>query len=73
MHYFILTKERSIRYPAKTITDDDYADDIALLANVWFQGFLFNTDNNMVSSSYFLLIIEIYLDTVIWFQVINNP
>ena len=27
------TKERSRRYPAKTITDADYADDIALLAN----------------------------------------
>ena len=30
---FKLTKERSSRYPAKTITDTDYADDIALLAN----------------------------------------
>ena len=30
---FKLTKERSTRYPAKTITDADYADDIALLAN----------------------------------------
>ena len=29
---FKLTKERR-RYPAKTITDTDYADDIALLAN----------------------------------------
>ena len=29
----VLTKKRSRRYPAKTITDDDYADDIALLAN----------------------------------------
>ena len=28
-----LTKKRSRRYPAKTITDADYADDIALLAN----------------------------------------
>ena len=28
-----LTKERSRRYPAKTITGADYADDIALLAN----------------------------------------
>ena len=28
-----LTKERSRRYPAQTITDADYADDIALLAN----------------------------------------
>ena len=28
-----LTKKRSRRYPAKTITDDDYADDIGLLAN----------------------------------------
>ena len=28
-----LTKKRSRRYPAKTITDVDYADDIALLAN----------------------------------------
>ena len=30
---FKLTKERSRRYPAKTITDGDYADDIVLLAN----------------------------------------
>ena len=30
---FELTKKRSIRYPAKTITDADYADDIAILAN----------------------------------------
>ncbi len=30
---FKLTKERSRRYPAKTITDADYADNIALLAN----------------------------------------
>ena len=30
---FELTKRRSKRYPAKTITDADYADDLALLAN----------------------------------------
>ena len=30
---FKLTKERSRSYPAKTITDADHADDIALLAN----------------------------------------
>ena len=30
---FKLTKERSRRYPAQTITDADYADDIAILAN----------------------------------------
>ena len=30
---FELTKKRSRRYPAKTITDADYADEIALLAN----------------------------------------
>ena len=30
---FKLTKERSRRYPAKTITDADYADDTTLLAN----------------------------------------
>ena len=30
---FKLTKERSRRYPAQTITDADYADDIALLEN----------------------------------------
>ena len=30
---FKLTKERSRSYPAKTITDADYANDIALLAN----------------------------------------
>ena len=32
-----LTKERSGRYPAKTIIDADYPDDIALLANVLAQ------------------------------------
>ena len=30
---FELTKKSSRRYPAKTITDADYADDIAILAN----------------------------------------
>ena len=30
---FKLAKERSRKYPALTITDTDYADDIALLAN----------------------------------------
>ena len=30
---FMLKKKRSRRYPTKTITDADYADDIALLAN----------------------------------------
>ena len=30
---FELTKKRSRRYPAKTITDADYSDDIAILAN----------------------------------------
>ena len=30
---FELTKKRSRRHPAKTITDVDYADDIAILAN----------------------------------------
>ena len=30
---FELTKKRNRRYPAKTITDADYADDIVLLAN----------------------------------------
>ena len=30
---FELTKKRGRRYPAKTITDADYADDIAILAN----------------------------------------
>ena len=32
-----VTKERSRRYPAKTITDADYTDDIALLANALAQ------------------------------------
>ena len=32
-----LTKERSRRYPAHTITDVDYGDDIALLANTPIQ------------------------------------
>ena len=30
---FELTKKRSRRYPATTVTDADYADDIAILAN----------------------------------------
>ena len=34
---FKLTKERSGRYPAKTITDADYANDITLLANALAQ------------------------------------
>ena len=34
---FKLTKERSRRYPTKTITDADYAYDIALLANALAQ------------------------------------
>ena len=37
---FELTKRRSKRYPAKTITDADYADDLALLANTPLPGFL---------------------------------
>ena len=35
---FELTKKRSRRYPAKTITDADYADDIAILVNTPNQG-----------------------------------
>ena len=34
---FKLTKERGRRYPAKTNTDAEYADDIALLANATAQ------------------------------------
>ena len=34
---FKLTKERSRKYPTQTITDVDYADDIALLANILAQ------------------------------------
>ena len=34
---FKLAKERSRRYIAQTITDVDYADDIALLANTLIQ------------------------------------
>ena len=34
---FKLIKERSRRYPAQKITDVDYADDIALLANTLAQ------------------------------------
>ncbi len=34
---FRLTKKRSSRYPAKTITDADYADDIRILANTTIQ------------------------------------
>ena len=30
---FMLAKERNIIYPAQTITDEDYADDTALIAN----------------------------------------
>ena len=35
---YTLAKARSRRYPAKTITDVVYADDIALLANTHAQG-----------------------------------
>ena len=34
---FELTKKRSRRYPATTITDADYTDDIAILANTPYQ------------------------------------
>ena len=34
---FELTKKRSRRYPSKTITDTDYADDIAIMANTPMQ------------------------------------
>ena len=34
---FKLTKERSRRYPAKTISDADYADEIVLLPNATAQ------------------------------------
>ena len=34
---FKLTKERSRRYPAQTITDTDYVNDIVLLANTPIQ------------------------------------
>ena len=34
---FTLAKERSRKYPAQTITDVNYADDIALLANISIQ------------------------------------
>ena len=34
---FKLTEERNRRYPAQTVTDSDYADDIALLANAHAQ------------------------------------
>ena len=33
----MLTKEKSRRYPKKTNTDTEYADDIALLANATTQ------------------------------------
>ena len=36
-NYFKLTKKRSRRYPAKTITDADKTDDIALLVNASYQ------------------------------------
>ena len=36
---------------------------------IWFQAFLSKTNNSMVSSEYFYLIIIIFLHTVIWFQV----
>ena len=35
---FELTKKRSRRYPAKTITDADYANDVAILSNTPNQG-----------------------------------
>ena len=34
---FMLVKKKSRRYPAQTVTDADYADDIALLANTLAQ------------------------------------
>ena len=43
--HFELTKKRSRRYPVKTITDADYADDIAILANTPNQA-MHNMDSN---------------------------
>ena len=42
---------------------------------VWFQVFLSNTNDYMVSSNYFYLMIVICLHTVIWFEIMNynNP
>ena len=42
-----------------------------MLTVVWFQEFLFNNNNYMVSSNYLYLKI-ICLHKVKWFQVINN-
>ena len=45
---FKLTKERSRRYPAQTIMDADYADDIALLVNAHKTGYMcFNQRGNI--------------------------
>ena len=41
---FELTKKRNWSYPAKTITDADYADDIAILANTPNKAWLNNQD-----------------------------
>ena len=43
---FELTKKRSRRYPTKTITDADYADDIAILANAPAQAEILLLYNN---------------------------
>ena len=49
---FELTKRRSKRYPAKTITDTDYTDDLVLLANTPNQA---ETLLNSLERTYFFI------------------
>ena len=58
---FELTKKRNRRYPAKTITDADYTDDIALLDN-----HIGENNNNIVSSlaHYSSWIINLYFKVI---------
>ena len=45
---------------------------ICLHTVTWFQEFLSNTNNYMVSSNYFNLIIIICLHAVMWFHILSN-
>ena len=53
---FKLTKERSRRYPAQTIMDVDYADDIALLPNTPAQAetLLYSLERQRLKKCYLL-------------------
>ena len=64
-----LTKKRSRRYPAKTITDADYADDIAILANTPNQAETVHTYKHIYIHIYIHIYKYIYIYIYIYIQI----